>query len=466
MTLNTQDSGALQNSVVLISSRDDKINRFGTGFIVCQVRGITYLLTCAHVVEDVGGLEKVKADGVDASVVVSGKELGLDLAVIKVDGLPQRTAFNWHVNGETGSKFTTIGFQAFSKDLSGKDLNRIQPLRGSLGEPGGLQSRQGGNRIKAWELCIADDYSLQPGYSGSPVIEDSTGKVIAVVSHRQGDKSGLAISIDELKKIWILPDSDKLYQTLLELGYKEQVKLFRQFSRNNKSSIAFAIHGEEFYGQSWLLNRLVTKHIPERTTAKVVKIKLGIKVRHNDIQALWRELGEWFGVEDRQPTPSQITEKIFQSWQTQHVLLLLHEVERMPEAIFDRLIREFWIPLTQRLEEVALQGHKSKLLLFLVDYKGAIEQWKLPFADKVDSSWEPQFPVRAPKLIEFSFDDLSEWLEDNRDHLPLEFTRDIEKTAEMILEESDNGVPEITFDEICVRCGYDWEEQSKKWLRH
>ena len=456
----------IQDSVALITSQDGKINRFGTGFIIRQVRGTTYLLTCAHVVEDVGGENKVKVDGADASVVASGKEIGLDLAMLKVDGLLQRSAFNWRLGSEMGNTFKTIGFQSFGKDVSGKELNRIQALRGSLGEPGGLQSRQGSDRIKAWELRIADNYSLQPGYSGSPVIDEATGKVIAVVSHRQGDKSGLAISIEELNKIWILPDSEQLYQSLLELGYRDQIQLFRQITRKAKPLISLAIHGEEFYGQCWLLNRLVAKHIRERTTAKVVRIKLGIKVRHNDIQALWRELGEWFGSEERQPTPSQIIEKIYQSWQTQHVLLLLHEVDRMPPNIFDRLIQEFWIPLTQRFQEAISQGHKSKLLLFLVDYRGAIEQWKFPFVEQVDDDWEPHTPIRTPKLIEFSYEDLSEWMEDHRDRLPSEFVNDIDSMVASILEESDNGIPEIAFDEICDRCGCDWEEESKKWLRH
>ena len=50
----------LQRSVVLISSSDRKNNRFGTGFVVRQYSGSAYLLTCAHVVDDVGGSDKVQ----------------------------------------------------------------------------------------------------------------------------------------------------------------------------------------------------------------------------------------------------------------------------------------------------------------------------------------------------------------------------------------------------------------------
>jgi inactive STAND/Trypsin-like peptidase domain len=456
----------IQDSVVLVSSQDSAINQFGTGFVICQIRGITYVLTCAHVVEDVGGSKKVQVDGMEGTVVASGKEIGLDLAVLKVDGLRQRSPFVCCVGAETGKAFRAIGFQAYGKDLDKKDQNILKPLSGNLGEFCGLQSRQGVERIDAWGLRIAEDYSLQPGYSGSPVIDEITGKVVAVVSHREGDKSGLAISIEELKKIWILPNSKQLHGMLLKLGYKEQMNVFNQLTKQNKSLIAFTIHGEEFYGQCWLLNRLVSKYIPDTTLAKVAKIKIGINVRPNDIQALWRALGEWFGIEERQPTPSQVIEKIYLSWQTQHVLLFLHEIDRMPLTVFDQLIQEFWIPLTQKLQAATLQGSRSKLLMFLVDYKGVIGEWEFPFTDHIDNTWEVHNPVRAPKLLEFSSDDLSGWLGDNQDRLPAELTKDIDQTVEMILEKSDDGVPEIAFDEICVRCGCDWEEESKKWLRY
>ena len=467
MTPDIHDSDVLQNSVVLITSRDDKINRFGTGFVMRQVRGMTYVLTCAHVVEDVGGADKVKADGVDASVVISGKEIGVDLAVLKVDGLSQRSAFICHVGGETGSPFRTIGWQSFGKDVSGKELNRIQPLSGKLGEAAGLQPRQGGVRVKAWELRIGEEDSLQPGYSGSPVIDDEDN-VIAVVSHRQGDKSGLAISIEELKNIWLLPDSEQLHQMLLELGYQGQVQMFRQLTRKTKPLFAFTIHGEESYGQRWLLNRLITWYLPERerTTASLAKIDLGALGRHNDIQALWRGLGKWFGMEDRQLSPSQIIEKIYQTWQTRHVLLLLHRVDRMPATVFAQLIQEFWVPLTQKLQEAPLQDHKFKLLMFLVDYEGVIDRWEFTFVDKINHAWEPQDPVRAPKLTEFSVEDLSEWLEDQRNWLPSSLTTNIDSTVAAILEESENGIPEYVLDEICNRCICDWEEESKKWLRY
>jgi hypothetical protein len=57
MPRSEQDS--VSDSVVLITSADVKNSRFGTGFIFRHQEDWTYLITCAHVVQDVGGNEQV-----------------------------------------------------------------------------------------------------------------------------------------------------------------------------------------------------------------------------------------------------------------------------------------------------------------------------------------------------------------------------------------------------------------------
>ena len=68
----------LQKSIVLITSSESNNSRFGTGFIIRQVSGTAYVLTCAHVVRDVGGTEKVKADSKPATVIASGEDDGVN----------------------------------------------------------------------------------------------------------------------------------------------------------------------------------------------------------------------------------------------------------------------------------------------------------------------------------------------------------------------------------------------------
>ncbi|NCR15087.1 MAG: trypsin-like peptidase domain-containing protein [Microcystis aeruginosa G13-12] len=420
---------------------------------------MTYLLTCAHVIEDVGGLEQVEAGGLPAIVVVSGEEDNIDLVVLRVDGLRDKPPLNLQVWGEKGSPFMTAGFQLFGGNLL------IRPLRGKLGDQVGLQSRQSGDRIQAWDLQILDDYALQPGYSGSPVVNEESGNVLAVVSHRQGEgKSGLAISIDSLSRIWRVPDSKQTYHNLLKLGYREQARLFRRVI-NAHDVAAFLIHGSLGYGQRWLLNRLVVQHLPLWVTGKVVKIDVSRRVRKSNASALWRELGERVGLRGRQFSLEEIAEGVYKWWRTQDVLLIFHDVDFMPESAFHELIQDFWLSLATRAKESLKEECQFKLLMFLVDYEGCVANWNVPFVEKMDASWKPDKPIKAPKIHEFSDKELTEWIEDQYSDLPTKLTQEIDEAVETILENSARGIPEEVLREICDQCGLDWYEESESWLK-
>ncbi|MFQ5612695.1 MAG: trypsin-like peptidase domain-containing protein [Anaerolineae bacterium] len=185
-------------SVALITSKDPDIHRFGTGFVVHRQGQVVYLLTCAHVVNDVGGPQQVKVGDDPATVIAcGGEDAPDDLAVLQVEGRSEIPSLPLGVSGETDRPFVAVGFQLFGKSYL------LRPIRGRLGEHVGLESRGGTERIPAWDLKIEDDYHLQPGYSGSPVVDETTGTVLGMVSHRQGEgRRGLALSIEAVSKVW------------------------------------------------------------------------------------------------------------------------------------------------------------------------------------------------------------------------------------------------------------------------
>lgn len=185
------------DSVILINSNDPNISRFGTGFIIHQDEQFTYVLTCAHVVREVGGLNKVSTKGIPAMVVASGEDDNIDLSVLRFEGLLDKLPLALCPIGEEGHSFITAGFQFFDQDYL------IRPLHGKLGKQVGLESKKRKERIDAWDLQIVDDYRLQPGYSGSPVVDEESGYALGIVSHRHGEgERGLAISVESLKSIW------------------------------------------------------------------------------------------------------------------------------------------------------------------------------------------------------------------------------------------------------------------------
>jgi S1-C subfamily serine protease len=212
---------------ILITSSNPDNRRFGTGFIVCHLEQKSYIITCAHVISDIGGIDAIEAEGQPARIVAIGTDDGLDLAVIETDEIVGKPIVTLGLCGSAGSPFFTAGFRAFGRHFS------IAPLYGKIATPVSLESINYPDRIKAWNLVIERDERLHDGYSGSPVIDGETGFCLGVVSYKQGDgQAGLAVSIDELAKIW-----QEMPSGLLGKSFEHQTYQDRLFSRATQSYI-------------------------------------------------------------------------------------------------------------------------------------------------------------------------------------------------------------------------------------
>ncbi len=263
---------------------------------------------------------------------------------------------------------------------------------------------------------------------------------------------------DDLER---LSSDGRLYQALLKLGYRKQVQTFRKFVQRYPVA-AFLIHGGMEYGQRWLLNRLVVQHTQDSITGKVVKVNLTRVARKTDIASLWRELGGRVGL-GRQGTIAEIVERVYQWWQTQNVLLIFYEVDCLPESFLDQFLREFWQPLVDR--DCGRSETPYRLLMFMVDYDGCVGEWHIPFAETEDGSWTSMIPVKLAKIAEFSDSELESWLDVFSSDLPLGFSEEIDKTVKLILDNSDDGIPEPAMGEICQMAGLDWYENEDRWLK-
>ena len=206
------------DSVILVTSTDsDYSGNFGTGFIIHQDEQMTYVLTCAHVVKDVGGADKVKAGGHPARVEALGDVYGCDLAVLSVkDGLSKLPLLKLGVVGEQGREFIVSGCYT-----DGTKTRKLAPISGKLG--GTQEILKEGDRTLVWNLEISDDseHELKPGYSGSPVVDKASGYVLGVVAQLTGQGKGLAISIEALGKVW---QTDDLVITKISSSEKPKIE--------------------------------------------------------------------------------------------------------------------------------------------------------------------------------------------------------------------------------------------------
>ena len=448
----------IQKSIVLITASNPDIKKFGTGFVIRQTSSVAHILTCAHVIEDVGGVEQILVDGKKATVVSYGQDIGLDLAILRVEGLWKKPALQTQGCGEKDRTIVMAGFQAYARG------HLIRPLRGTLGNQGGLQINRG-ELVPVWDVQIVDDnYNLEPGYSGSPIVDTATEKVVGIVSHRQGGRIGLAISIEALDKIWQVLDDDQLYQVLQKLGYQKQVRTFRRLIEKH-SIAAFLIHGSPGYGQRWLLNKLIG-YVPGNLQGKTIPIGLDRGTRSREINALWRELAGRVGLVGRRNfEPEEIAERVYQCWRTQNVFLVFHEVDCMPEDYLRQIIQNFWQSLAKKARNINSTRNDPKLLMFLVDYEGRVGNLKNIFSEEPDPSSVPSVPVKPPKITEFSDEDLRDWIYQESNQLPIEFTHEVDTVVQKILNNSENGIPEYVLEEICARCDYNWYEIKDQWLK-
>ena len=273
-------------------------------------------------------------------------------------------------------------------------------------------------------------------------------------------------------------NSCNLYQALLKLGYLEQIISFKRFLKN-QSIASFLIHGSPDYGQRWLLNRLITQHVRYETTGKLVRVQLSRIARRRDISALWRELGGRVGLGGK-PTPSEVVEGIYGCWETQSVILVFHDVDCMPQEYLQQLIQDFWLPLATQAREVVSQTrnypqtNNYQLLMFLVDYEGSVGKQNTLFVEKLEPNWEPKIPIKLPLITPFADRILKDWInaiavDVQFDAFPLveAIINDTgDELVQEILDNSDNGVPELAMSEICRLCDCNWYDEKDRWLKY
>src|SRR5262249_32291520 len=105
----------MNESVVLISSTDPVNQSFGTGFVIYQEEESTYVLTCAHVIRDIGGPEHIHVDHIPARLVALDTDEGFDLAVLQVEGLRELPPLPLRILGERARPIRVTGFGVFDK---------------------------------------------------------------------------------------------------------------------------------------------------------------------------------------------------------------------------------------------------------------------------------------------------------------------------------------------------------------
>ncbi|MDJ1177534.1 hypothetical protein PJF56_01530 [Roseofilum sp. BLCC_M91] len=260
-----------------------------------------------------------------------------------------------------------------------------------------------------------------------------------------------------------------LYQALLKLDYSKQARLFEEVV-NNCQVGACLIHGLPDSGQRWLLNRLI-QEVPNGNTSNLVKkISFSRRTQDRSMQGIFKEICRKLQL-PLNSSIEKIHDQLLAIWKTKTVILIfnkLHDIESSErEEYIEEFLNQFWQPLA-RLAKKGTTSKNYRLLLFLVDSEGYTSDWKMTRPEELllelPEGWKPEQLIKFRAIEPITRGELATWLEK---HLcpqnPIKFT---ETLADEILANSENGIHQYVFEEVCLRCNVQWEEQASSWLKY
>jgi DNA-binding Xre family transcriptional regulator len=249
-----------------------------------------------------------------------------------------------------------------------------------------------------------------------------------------------------------------LFEQILQIDFREQSRLFKQVIQSHRTA-GFLIHGEPCCGQQFLVNRLLRLKQGWQNQSPI-KIDVSYSGVGRSIPNLWRELTPWFSL-PRDAQPNEIMDRVCDRWQTQDVIFIFYTVDYMLPGMLSAWLQEFWEPLVARSTE-NMPKCETHLLMFLVDNCGSVCQSNVRLAEQCQHSEYPRLPLRLPPASPFPLDALDEWIDNLSISSQVQIPAGL--TSQILLEKSNNGVPQYVYEEICRHCGLSWEGVLAKWL--
>ncbi|WP_226579798.1 XRE family transcriptional regulator [Microseira wollei] len=251
-----------------------------------------------------------------------------------------------------------------------------------------------------------------------------------------------------------------LFYFLLLMDFKQQAQLVRKVMDRHRTA-AFLVHGEPYCGQQLLVNRLFRLK-SEWKNISPIKIDVSHNGAGRSIPHLWRQLASWFRL-PKDVEPKEIIQKICDRLFTQDVILIFYTVDYMLPKVLMAWLQEFWQPLVAQVEENCPHSERNThLLMFLVDNSGRVCESNILLAKQFDEPEYPRIPLHLPPVSPFPPDVLDDWIDMVMAMESMQIPTGL--TSKILLEKTENGVPEFVYEEICCHCGHSWEGGLAKWL--
>jgi S1-C subfamily serine protease len=198
-------ASALDKAVATIVVTTSVQNRFGgtstgtaegSGFVISNSGGTSYLLTNNHVVTGATGVEVILSSGRTLTGTVVGTDTIDDLAVVSVqDGNLQQVVFGVSADLAVGQSVVAIGSPLGNQNSVTSGV--ISALHRSI-----TAGEQGSGSTENLSDVLQTDAAINPGNSGGP-LADLAGRVIGVnvATSSNGTNVSFAIPSDEAQQV-------------------------------------------------------------------------------------------------------------------------------------------------------------------------------------------------------------------------------------------------------------------------
>lgn len=165
------------DSIFRIESREPRLAGFGTGFALYEDHVSTYVATCRHVINSVGGPANGRIKGLDiVDVYADWENRAADIAIATTAGKLNSQPLSLCEHPDSGDDVTILGFEKSSGGFTRRSVD------GCLLSP--IQKDSSGQQsiVHGWDIKVVSDIGLVGGYSGAPVILSKNGCVAGITT--------------------------------------------------------------------------------------------------------------------------------------------------------------------------------------------------------------------------------------------------------------------------------------------
>ena len=244
-------------------------NSLGTGFVIDSYDKGIIVATCSHVVSSCNS-DSLLVEGYTAIVKNDYKDLGLDLAILIVDGLKREVLT---VELSSPKKVKVVGYTQFNTKIRANI--KIETMKNIDAEYDIILFGEGEeiNNIR-----LSSQRKISSGYSGSPVICEETGVVIGMVALEVSGNSNdsytnYAISSKHILEKYDFSKVSKNKKNIIKTSILENDKSFDSepikpkvfisysWDDNNSDDIKKLADNFRKYGVDCFLDRYTPKNI-------------------------------------------------------------------------------------------------------------------------------------------------------------------------------------------------------------